>query len=84
MSAIRRRVCRCGRFTLEDVCPLCNAKLAQELEEREHDSAERQEAMRVLRAVRLSPSLEICEALLRGEKVPRSRLDPEWVARYGL
>jgi hypothetical protein len=29
-------------------------------------------------------SLEICEALLRDEPVPLSRLDPEWVERYGL
>lgn len=32
----------------------------------------------------LSPSLDICEALLRGESVPVDRLDPEWVDRFGL
>lgn len=35
-------------------------------------------------ALRLSPSLEVFEALLRGEKVPRSRLDPTWAKAYGL
>lgn len=39
---------------------------------------------RLTRAVLLAPSLEICEALLRGERVPVSRLDPRWVKRYGL
>jgi hypothetical protein len=32
----------------------------------------------------LSPSIEVCEALLRGESVPVSRLDPLWVQRFGL
>ena len=45
---------------------------------------ERREAQEILKAVRLSPSLEICEALLRGEKVPLSRLDPKWAKAYGL
>lgn len=47
------------------------------------DSKERRESLYLLRAVQLAPSLETCEALLRGEKVPKSRMDPEWVKAYG-
>jgi len=32
----------------------------------------------------LSSSLEICEALLRGESVPLDQLDPVWVKRFGI
>jgi hypothetical protein len=32
----------------------------------------------------LAPSLEVCEALLRGERLPIGRLDPEWVRRLGV
>jgi hypothetical protein len=32
----------------------------------------------------LAPSIEVCEALLRGENVPLERLDLEWVRRFGL
>ena len=42
------------------------------------------ESIELLKAVRLAPSLEVCEALLRGEKVPKSRLDPKWAKAYGL
>jgi hypothetical protein len=38
---------------------------------------------RVWRAIMLARDLETCKALLRGERVPRSRLDPEWVKRFG-
>jgi hypothetical protein len=38
---------------------------------------------RVWRAMMLARSLEVCEALLRGESVPLEQLDPEWVARFG-
>lgn len=31
----------------------------------------------------LAPSLEVCEALLRGQTVPVERLDPVWVKRFG-
>ena len=34
-------------------------------------------------AMMLAPSLEVCEALLRGESVPVDRLDQEWVERLG-
>jgi hypothetical protein len=36
------------------------------------------------RAVMLAPTLQVCEALLRGETVPLSQLDPVWVARLGV
>jgi hypothetical protein len=32
----------------------------------------------------LAPTITICEALLRDEKVPIDRLRPEWVQRFGL
>lgn len=48
------------------------------------DTKERREAQEILKAVRLAPSLEVCEALLRGEKVPISRFDPQWARKYGL
>jgi hypothetical protein len=38
----------------------------------------------VYRAVMLAPTLSVCEALLRGETVPLSRLDPVWVRRLGV
>jgi hypothetical protein len=38
----------------------------------------------VWQAVVLSPTLQVCEALLRGEAVPIDALDPEWVWRFGL
>jgi hypothetical protein len=39
---------------------------------------------RLWRAIMLSPTPAVCEALLRGQDVPTSRLDPEWVSRLGL
>ena len=38
---------------------------------------------RVWRAVMLSPRVEICEALLKGETVPIEKLDAGWVERFG-
>jgi hypothetical protein len=35
------------------------------------------------RAVMLAPTLEVCESLLRDERVPLSRLDPVWVRKLG-
>jgi len=37
-----------------------------------------------LKCVRLAPDLETCEALMRGERVPVSRLDQEWAKAYGV
>ena len=42
------------------------------------------DARRLWRAFMLAPSIEVCEALLRGESVPVSRLDPLWVRRFGI
>lgn len=39
---------------------------------------------RTFRAMMLAPTVEICEALLRGEDVPVSALDQEWAKAYGL
>jgi hypothetical protein len=39
---------------------------------------------KLAQAVLLAPTLEICEALLLGENVPKSKLDPLWAKRYGL
>lgn len=41
-------------------------------------------ANRIYRAIMLSPTLEVCCALLRHERVPLNRLDQEWVERFGL
>jgi hypothetical protein len=60
-------------FTAVDLDPV---RLAAE-------SATREASRRVCRAVMLSPSIEVCEALLRGETVPVDRLDPKWVAAFG-
>lgn len=35
------------------------------------------------RAMMLAPDLPTCRALLRGEAVPVSRLDPRWLAEFG-
>jgi hypothetical protein len=35
------------------------------------------------RAVMLAPNLHTCQALLRGETVPLSRLDQDWVRKLG-
>lgn len=48
------------------------------------DTRERREAETILKAVRLAPALNVCEALLRGEPVPKTRLDPSWRKAYGL
>jgi hypothetical protein len=43
-----------------------------------------EETRRIWRAMMLAPTLEVCKALLRGEKVPTSKLDPDWVKRFGV
>jgi hypothetical protein len=42
------------------------------------------ETRRIWAAMMLAPTLEVCEALLRSEKVPTEKLDPEWVKRFGV
>lgn len=64
--------------------PTENAALVIELEERARNSAERKESLVILRALRLAPDLETCDELMRTGRVPRRRLDPEWVKAYGL
>jgi hypothetical protein len=51
--------------------------------EKHRDTKERREHLHMIRALRLARDLETFEALLRGEKVPPSRLDPKWVKAYG-
>jgi hypothetical protein len=43
-----------------------------------------EETRRLWKAMMLAPTLEVCEALLRGEVVPVERLDPDWVKRFGI
>jgi len=52
--------------------------------EKYRDTRKRRESLALLKVVRLAPTLEVAEALLRDEKVPRSRLDPKWLKSYGL
>jgi hypothetical protein len=47
------------------------------------NTRERRESLFMLKCLRLATDLETFEALRRGEKVPRSRLDPEWAKAYG-
>lgn len=56
-------------------------RLEQELRDatRPTDAAYR----RLWRAIMLSPNITVCEALLRGETVPRNRLDAAWARRFG-
>jgi hypothetical protein len=42
------------------------------------------DASRLLRAILLALTITDCEALLLGERLPLSRLDPVWVKRFGL
>jgi hypothetical protein len=39
---------------------------------------------RAYKALLLSPTLHVFEAVIRGERVPLDRLDPVWVGRLGL
>jgi hypothetical protein len=43
-----------------------------------------EETRRIWRAMMLAPTLEVCEALLRGEAVPVKRFAPDWVKRFGV
>lgn len=38
----------------------------------------------IWRAMMLTPKVEVCDALLKGQKVPKSALDPLWRKRYRL
>jgi hypothetical protein len=50
---------------------------------RTREAREREEASRGWRALMLATDIETYEALMRGERVPRERLDPLWLARFG-
>ena len=52
--------------------------------EKYRDSDARRRHLFDIKCVRLAPDLETCEALMRFEKVPRSKLDQEWAKAYGL
>lgn len=41
------------------------------------------EAQTLFKVLMLAPRVEVAEALLRGEKVPRSKLDPIALRAYG-
>lgn len=43
-----------------------------------------EEAQRGIKAMMLAPTLAIYRALLQGQQVPVSALDPTWAKRYGL
>ena len=43
-----------------------------------------EQSRRIWRAMMLSPTVEVCDALLRGESMPAEKLDASWVARFGL
>lgn len=54
--------------------------------EAQHESSwmRDEEAIRLEKAFRLAPTLAIARALLQGQDVPASQLDPRWRRRYGL
>lgn len=48
-------------------------------------SLEYRQSLELLRALRLSPSLEVCVSILQNPRsVAISRLDPEWRKAYGI
>jgi hypothetical protein len=49
-----------------------------------HRKQQHDAANRLWRAIMLGPTIDVCEALLREEPVPRSALDPVWARRFGL
>lgn len=64
--------------------PAENAEHVIAIEEHERRRRAQTAESWLYRAVTLAPTIDVCEALLRGEKVPVSRLDPAWARRYGL
>lgn len=53
-------------------------------ENRRRQSPEYAENARIYRALMLAPTIEIGEAILRGERVPLSRLNSDAARAYGL
>lgn len=68
---VARRARAPGRSTDADPPPSSQAELARHW-------------ARVWRAVVLAPTVEVCDALLRGEAIPRDKLDAKWFARLGV
>lgn len=60
-----------------------NARYAVAEEARQRAEADRAWCNRGWRAMMLAKDLDTCRALLAGESVPVSRLDPEWFLRFG-
>lgn len=48
------------------------------------EERKRRRASRVFKALMLAPTIELGEALLRGERIPVDKLRPEWVQRFGI
>jgi hypothetical protein len=67
-----------------DAAAVSDTPLLLAMAQRHRNTAERMRSLQLLKAVRLAPRLEICEALLRGERVPRNTLDPNWRRAYGI
>lgn len=68
---------------------LCDCETCRLLEALEpqltkyRDALERRQTWFILKCCLIAGDLETCEALLRGERVPKSRLDPKWAKAYG-
>lgn len=74
-----------------DLTPSENAELVIELEERARGaererkrSAGYEQSLLVLKAVRLCPTVALCERYLRGERIPVSMIDQDWARAYEL
>lgn len=71
--------------TIEPVHPaIADARQIPLLEQAVRDQRHDPTLPALRKAVLLAPTLTICQALVRGEHVPISQLDPAWVARYGI
>lgn len=74
-------------YEIPHACDCHTCRLLRVMEpERAHyrSTPEREESLLLLKAIRLSPTLDMCERILRGEPVPKSKLDPEWAKAYGI
>ena len=56
--------------------PLEDAQECLQLEQDHRDAIDHDWLWRLRKAILVSPTIDICEALLRGEQVPTTRLDP--------
>jgi hypothetical protein len=71
-----------GDRLLAALAPIIDAGRYERLR---RESKSYRQSLELLRAVRLSPTLEVCESILRNpRKVPVSRLDRYWAKSYGL